>query len=114
MAFRPLAAGELGCRVRVEQEVRTPNGQGGYTTEWMPIATLWAKKVPMRGDEALRDNVVRSTSTARFIIRFRRDVTPLHRLVEIADGKQWNIRAVDDPYGKRDRLELTCESGVPT
>ncbi|QUT04839.1 phage head closure protein [Sphingobium phenoxybenzoativorans] len=90
------------------------NGQGGHSKVWTPLAEIWSEKIPMRGDEVLRDNVLRSTSTARFVIRYRDDVTTKHRLVEKVSGKIWNIRAIDDPYGRSDRNELTCESGVST
>lgn len=114
MAYKPLAAGDLNTRIRIEAETRTPNGQGGYTTNWSKVATVMAKKIPLRGDEVTRDSLTRAVSSARFVIRFRSDVTPLHRLVEIAGGKIWNVRSVDDPFGRRDRVELNCESGVAT
>ncbi|MDX3908419.1 MAG: phage head closure protein [Sphingobium sp.] len=112
--MKPLASEELRLRVRIEAETRGPNGRGGFTTAWTPLVAVWAKKVPLRGDEITRESIVRSVSTARFIIRYRADVSPLHRIVELRSGRIWNIRSSDDPYGNRDRLELTAETGVPT
>ena len=117
MAYKPLASGDLRNRVRIEAEGRMPNGQGGFTTAWAPVAVVWAKKVPLRGDEITRDSVQRAVSYSRFIIRFRDDVTVKHRLVEVkksgddyvVTGGPWDIRRVDDPFGRRDRLELDCE-----
>lgn len=115
MAWKPLQAGNLRTRVRIEAETRSPNGQGGFTTAWTPIgAPVFAEKIPMQGDEVLRETIVNATKKARFVIRFRTDVTPAHRLVEVIAGTVWNIRAVDDPYDMRDRLWLAAESGVPT
>lgn len=120
MAFRPLKAGEMRSRIRIEVQTRVPNGQGGSTTGWAPIAStpvVSAKKIPLRGDETTKDSIQRSVSIARFVIRHRSDITSKHRLVEVrkigsvyeAIGGPWDIKRVDDPYGRRDRLELDCE-----
>lgn len=120
MAYKPLASGDLRSRVQIEVEGRVPNGQGGYTTGWAPIAQgpiVWAKKVPLRGDEMTRESIVRTVSFARFVIRHRTDLTTKHRLVEVRKagdsyqviGGPWDIKRVDDPYGRRDRLEVDCE-----
>lgn len=120
MAYKPIAAGELRNRIRIEVMTRTPNGQGGSTTGWAPIADrpiLWAKKIPLRGNEVVVESIQRSASFARFLIRHRSDITTKHRLVEVKKvddayevvGGPWNIRRVDDPFGRRDRLELDCE-----
>lgn len=107
-----LAAGRLNLRFRIEQEARVANGQGGFTTSWSAVATVWGSKRPLRGDETVRESIIRSTAMARVTIRYRADVTTKHRLVEGATI--WNIRSVDDPDGRRERLEMLCESGVPT
>ncbi|WP_022681160.1 phage head closure protein [Sphingobium bisphenolivorans] len=117
MAFQPLRAGDLRTRIRIEIEGRVSNGQGGWTTAWSPVAVIWAKKVPLRGDEITRDSIQRAVSVTRFVIRHRSDVTAKHRIVEVKKvgdayeviGGPWNIRRIDDPYGRRDRLELDCE-----
>tara|TARA_R110000782_G_scaffold17953_1_gene49856 strand:- start:76 stop:414 length:339 start_codon:yes stop_codon:yes gene_type:complete len=107
-----LRSSELKHRIRIEAETREPNGQGGYTKGWAPHVSLWAKKIPLRGDEVTKDSIVRAVSTARFAIRHRSDITPLHRLVEVRSGRVWNIRSADDPYGNRDRLEIVAETGL--
>lgn len=124
MAVQPLTSGELRSRVRIEAEERVPNGQGGFHTQWSPVATVWAKKVPLRGDEMTRESVTRSVSFARFVIRPLRAVTTKHRLVEVRKtrdaydiiGGPWDIKRIDDPYGRGDRLEIDCEwiMGVTT
>ncbi|MYL99568.1 head-tail adaptor protein [Novosphingobium sp. FGD1] len=55
MALQPLTAGELRSRIRVEAESKVPNGQGGFTSDWSPVVIVWAKKVPLRGDEMTRE-----------------------------------------------------------
>mgnify|MGYP001037484409 CR=1 FL=1 len=120
MAWKPLDPRRMRNRIRIEQEQRTPNGQGGFSNSWQPLATLWAQKIPLRGDEIVRDGITRAVSMARFVIRHREDLQESFRLVEVrrvagADqviGTPWDIRRIDDPYGQRDRLELVCERGV--
>lgn len=120
MAVKPLAAGEMGSRIRIEVQGRIPNGQGGFTTGWAPLAKtpiVWAKKIPLRGDESTVDSIRRSVSVARFLIRHRTDLTTQHRLIEVKKvgdtyeqvGGPWDIKRVDDPFGHRDRLEVDCE-----
>lgn len=109
----PLDAGSLDRRVRIEVEGRVPNGQGGFTTAWQELKTVWARKRPLRGDETVREGIVRSTAFARFTIRYRAGVTTKHRLVE-KNGTIWNIRSADDPNGSREQLDMVCETGVPT
>lgn len=120
MAWAPLRAGDMRSRVRIEAATRVSNGQGGYDTVWSPVATtpiVSAQKVPLRGDEITRDSIVRSVSVARFIIRHRGDISTGLRLFEVRIvggtyediGGPWNIKRADDPFGRRDRLELDCE-----
>lgn len=117
MALQPLTAGELRSRIRVEAEGKVPNGQGGFKSDWSPVVIVWAKKVPLRGDEMTRESVTRSVSFARFVIRPLQVLTTKHRLVEVRKsgddyeviGGPWDIKRIDDPYGRGDRLEIDCE-----
>jgi head-tail adaptor len=117
MAYQPLTAGELRSRLRVEVEARVPNGQGGFTTGWSPVVIVWAKKVPLRGDEMTRESITRSVSFARFVIRPLSALTVKHRLVEVKKkgsdyevvSGPWDIKRIDDPFGRADRLEVDCE-----
>ena len=120
MAWAPLNVGNMRSRIRIEAMSRVSNGQGGSDTVWAPIAAtpvMSAQKIPLRGDEITRDSIVRSVSVTRFIIRHRGDIGVGHRLFEVRNiggtyediGGPWNIKRVDDPFGRRDRLELDCE-----
>lgn len=109
-----LDAGSLDLRVRIEAETRVSNGQGGHVTQWALVKEVWSRKRPLRGDETVREGIIRATASARFTIRYRAGVTTEHRLVEKRAGTVWNIRSADDPDGGREQLDLVCESGVPT
>jgi SPP1 family predicted phage head-tail adaptor len=106
-------AGDLRDRVIIHEEVQTPDGQGGYTTNWTPIAAapqgVWAKVIGLTGDEALAGLVERSTATWRVTIRKRPGITTKHRL--IWDGRTLNVKSVlPDPKEPRAALLLICES----
>jgi len=121
MAWKPLDARELTKRIRIEESARTPNGQGGAAAiVWTPVLSLWAKKIPLRGDEIVIEGMTRAVNFARFVVRYQDNVSTNFRLVEIRRvagvdeiiGKPWAIKRVDDPFGRRDRLEIDCEQGL--
>jgi len=105
-----LDAGSLNRRVTIEAEQRVANGQGGWITSWEPVATVWAEMIPLRGDEALQANIVRSVQLWKVTIRHRPSVTTAHRL-RYRD-LTLNIRSAADPDGLRERTVMTAESGV--
>ena len=35
--------GELNCRLTLLEESKTPDGQGGYSTDYVPRITVWGK-----------------------------------------------------------------------
>lgn len=106
-----LSTGSLSERVTIEQEARTSNGQGGYTTGWSPLATVWAEVIPLSGDEAITAQVERAVARYRVSIRRRDDVTAKHRL--IWRGQTLAIKsALPHPKDLRGGLLMICESGT--
>lgn len=108
MAYAPLRSGDLNRQVDIEIEERTPNGAGGFTTIWTPIAReVWAAMIPLRGDEALSLGVQRSSQLWKITIRYRADVTVKHRLRH--RDQVLEIKTAVDPFGRRDRIVMTAE-----
>lgn len=111
------AAGKLRERVRLQRKNLVDNGRGGRSRptgqpEWIDAdrSDLRAEIIPLRGDEALQNVVLRSVQTYRVTVRWRADITTAHRLL-------WGATALDIKSAARspDRRDLvmTCESGVP-
>ncbi|MBY0583270.1 MAG: phage head closure protein [Sphingomonas sp.] len=90
----------------------TPNGSGGFSSAWVPLMTVWAEVIALRGGEALVQNVQRSTQLFRVTIRHRSDVTTANRL--LFEGRPMNIISCEDVDGRREALVMTTETGVRT
>jgi SPP1 family predicted phage head-tail adaptor len=73
-------AGALNHEMTLEEPVETPDGAGGFTTDWTVLATIWARLEPLdpaREAWAGRDA---AEQTHRITIRFRNDVKQGMRL----------------------------------
>lgn len=106
-----IAASRLNKRVTIEAESREPNGQGGFTTGWAPIATtptVWAEIIGLSGNEALAAGIQRNVQQWRVLIRRRDDVTTKHRLKHGA--RIMNIKSVMPDPNSDDGTLMICES----
>ncbi len=105
-----LSAGRLRQRVTIQSPVGTPDGGGGNVRTWSSVTTVGAEVLPVNGGEAFRAGIANATQFYRVTIRFREDVTPIHRL--LWKGTPLNIRTIGDPTNRREELLITAESGV--
>lgn len=113
-----IAAGRLRERVTVEQKNLVDNGKGGRMRpadepEWWPvkdIPDLPAEIIPLRGNEAMQEAILRTVQYYRVTIRARADVLPSHRLMW--KGTPLNIKAMARSVDRRE-IVMTCESGNP-
>ncbi|OAN53892.1 hypothetical protein A6A04_13450 [Paramagnetospirillum marisnigri] len=100
-------AGRLDRRVTIQALTTSSDALGGVTETWADLATVWAQFLPGAGKEAYSAAAVHAEAQARFRIRWRSDVTTVHRV--IYDGKAWDILAVDE-IGRREGLELKVKA----
>lgn len=106
--------GGMRRRLELQQEVRTPDGGGGYTVNWSTVATVWAEVEPISGRERFEAMRLQGEVTHRIVVRHRRDLTPDHTWRLRLGSRSFNVRAVIN-QGERDRfLELLCQEGVAT
>lgn len=107
-------AGDLIEKVEVQEESRTSNGQGGYTTVWTKLSARGdarAQIIGLSGDEAISAGVQRSVQQWRVVIRRRADVSTKNRLI-------WGALTLDIksamplPADPRAFTLLICESGA--
>ncbi|PZU13813.1 MAG: hypothetical protein DI606_04405 [Sphingobium sp.] len=106
-----LKAGELNRRIFLQMPVRAPNGRGGFTKGWSAPRPVRAKMVMLKGDEALQHNLVRKRQVWRVTLRYWPDIDVECRATY--RGEVLAITSCDDPDGKRERIEMICETGVP-
>lgn len=106
-------ASRLNKRITLQEEVKTPDGAGGYSLSWRDIATVWAEIKPLsanKGDEAFVSMQQEGRSYAIITIRHREDVT--HKLRILYGLRLFNIISVTNPDEANVYLELLVAEGV--
>jgi len=96
-----LRAGLLARRVRLERRVEETDDSGQSRERWLPLAEVWARVEPLGGREGFGQQQWVATGDVRFTIRWRADVTPLHRVVY--DGQVFDVMTVAEE-GRREAL----------
>jgi head-tail adaptor len=103
-------------RVTIQEKNLVDNGRGGRKRpdgglEWIDVATVFAEVIPLRGDEALEHQVLRSVQLYKVTVRARDDVTAATQL--LWGSTKLDIHSVAFSIDRRD-LVMTCGSGRPT
>lgn len=94
-------AGLLDRQVRLERRFEETDASGQVLVRWLPLATVWARVEPLGGREAFGQEQFVATGDVRFTIRWRADVTPLHRVVH--EGREYDVVSVAED-GRREAL----------
>lgn len=106
-----LDPGMLRTRLEVEAASDVPDGQGGTSRQWQPVAALWARVEPV---SAYREEIaagLRQRLTHRVTVRFRHDLEAGMRFIRL--GRRFAIRAVQDPDERQRYLICHCEEVAP-
>lgn len=102
--------GDLRHLLTLQEEIRTPDGGGGFTVAWQNIAQspkIYASITSLSGNEQLSQQQLATIVSCRMIIRFRDDITARMRLT---DGKRFfNILSVKDADGTGIYLDIIAE-----
>lgn len=108
-------AGRLTERVVIQQRADVSDGQGGATTTWSTLATVWAAVLPRPAvAESLQAGAVTATGGYDIEIRYRMDVTAKMRLLWTpylaAAAKTLEIADTPRPKdGRREFLVFACD-----
>ena len=106
--------GGMRHRLELQQELRTPDGGGGYTLDWSTVATVWGELRPVGGRERLEAMRLQGEVTHRIAIRYRAGLALDSQWRLKLGARVFNVRAVVN-VGERDRFfELLCHEGVAT
>ena len=99
--------GALRHRVTLEAPIDTPDGAGGFSRSFAPVANLWARIMPGGAREDFVEQRAEQSTNHVVTIRWRNDVTKdmrfLHR------GRKLRIQSVFDPDERRRFLICQCE-----
>lgn len=113
-----ISAGRLREKVAVQQKNLADNGRGGRKRpdgepEWIDVPgmeKIRAEIIPLRGNEALSNSILRSVQLYRVTIRFRSGILTSHRLMW--GGTAMNIKAMARSVDHKD-IVMTVETGMP-
>lgn len=104
----------LDRRIRLERRTVVTDSSGQPVEHWDLVAEVWARYEPGPGTERFGVQQLVATTDVRFLIRWRRDATPLHRVV--FEGREYDVLGVQE-LGRREALAVTAraraESQVP-
>lgn len=103
---------KLKHRLTLQQEVRTDDGQGGYTRGWQDVADLWAEITPLQGsrNEMLTAGQLQASMLLRVLLRYRAGVAADMRLA--FGSRILNIRSVINIGEDDETLEIIAEEGA--
>lgn len=99
--------GALRRRATIEAPVDTPDGAGGLSRVYAPLANVWMELTPRNGEDAFVAQRQEQSITHTARIRWRADVTSQMRFV--FGARRLLIRAVHDADERRRFLMCSCE-----
>lgn len=110
--MKPPPIGGLNQRVQLQRRDMSPEDEGGHTTTFVPIATLWARVTPVGQREVqLADG--RSVAVSHTVVlRYRSGVLPGDRF--IYRGRHLNVVSAEDLSGQRQFLACRCAETAVT
>ena len=101
-------AGRKNKRIQLQKNVKTPDGQGGYASEWATVTTVWAEtKRPQLSTQENAGTIV-SELTWEIGVRHRSDVRRGWRV--LYEGRVFDVEHTYD-YGRVDTI-LVCREVV--
>jgi len=105
----------LDRRITIQKKRVSKGPEGRPATAWDDVMTVWAARQPLRGREFFAAAAVQAESTVRYVIRLRSGITSNMRVVDLKDGRIYDIIAppIEDPFGDRTQTHLMCRGVVP-
>lgn len=97
-------------RVTIQSEAAVMDGQGGRSTAWSDVATVWASVEPVTGKEFYAWGRVLGESTYLVRMRYRPGIRPKMRLRYGA--RSFDINSVIDEHEEHRFLVLGCTERV--
>lgn len=111
-------AGELRTPCMIQARADPKDTLGAFEPVWTDVGHDMVKVEPQFGfrkaeTEQTTAEMVRAATTYRITMRYRPDITELHRLILLGPPDLLaNILTVEDPTGKRAELTLICTTGL--
>lgn len=90
---------DMRDRVVIERVTLVDDGGGGVDETWVEVATVWARVLPLSGDERLEADAISGSLTHEIHLRWRSDIGPDMRLRQ--DVRLLDLKVVMDPDGRQ-------------
>ena len=104
--------GELTDRVKIFRQVKTADGQGGFTRANVLQYTLWALVIVKGGAEVFKNDKIDATALYTFVVRAIKSLVVQDDDIIEWKGVQYNIRAVRIKSSRKLFMEIDAEKGV--
>ena len=108
-----MRAGQLNRRVVLERVSESQNSFGEIDEVWLPLATMWARFVPLKGEEKFQARQFNPELSGEFHFRFR-DCHPKDRIRWTSGDKTriFQIESVIDVDDQNREIRATVEEQV--
>jgi SPP1 family predicted phage head-tail adaptor len=87
-----IRGGSLRHRITVQRNVTAGDGQGGTSSAWTAVATVWAEVAPMQGRELFAAQQVNALTSHKITMRYLAGLTAADRV--LFGTRSFNIRQV--------------------
>ena len=104
MKISKTISARLRHRLTLEQEIKTPDGAGGYTKTWESVADIWAEIQPISGKERVFAGQISAEISHKITIRYRVGLNTAMRFVY--NDRIFNISAILNPEEIGKTLEI--------
>jgi len=74
--------GDMQTRITFQAPTRVDDAMGGWTETWVDVATVWAKKMTHRSDEAIKAMAETGQAVHNYRIRYRAGILTSWRIKE--------------------------------
>lgn len=98
--------GQLNERVRIEQSVLTPDGQGGHVQGWALRAVVWALVEPLTSREAVMAKELTAVLNVALTMHYRSDLSISDRI--LIGARVLHVSSYQDQTGRRAELRVLC------
>lgn len=96
----------MNKRVAIQVDTQTPDGQGGFTSSWATIATVWASINPVKGYEKFQAGQLQTPVTHDILIRYRSGIITANRL--LFNSRIFEIKEIINQNEDNVFLKLKC------
>ena len=101
--------GKMDQRIIIQQNTPSRDSVGQDVPSWSELDTVWAQVLPTSGSEGQDMQQELAQQTYKFIIRYRSDVTPKHRISY--ENSTYDIEVVSEVYRKK-AIEIIARRNV--